>query len=105
MGGERSSRHGQGRERRSSSFFSIFNVFKSSRGMRSGGDEGEEDMWDEAVNVRRVRTSDEDKDCWVAEPDIDRKASAFIARFYECRVSNSEIQTISPYDLANDAHH
>ncbi|KAF2579051.1 hypothetical protein F2Q68_00002663 [Brassica cretica] len=41
--------------------------------------------------------SDEDKRYWVAEPGIDRKASAFIAKFHATRVSESERQTLSPY--------
>ncbi|KAJ4968212.1 hypothetical protein NE237_014913 [Protea cynaroides] len=92
MGGK--SRHGYGRERKSSSsFFSIFNLFsKASKGRKSGD---VEDTWDESVNLRRVRPSDEDKGRWVAEPDIDRKASAFIAKFYEARVSDSDRQTIA----------
>lgn len=40
-------------------------------------------------------TSDEDRGRWVAEPGIDRKASAFIARFYENRVTDSEQQIAS----------
>lgn len=36
--------------------------------------------------IRRVRTSDEDRGRYFAEPDIDRKASDFIAKFYESRV-------------------
>lgn len=30
---------------------------------------------------RRVFASDEDIGCWVGEPDIDRKASDFIAKY------------------------
>ncbi|KAL0548502.1 hypothetical protein IC582_012955 [Cucumis melo] len=45
---------------------------------------------------RRMWPSDEDRGSrWVAEPGIDRKASAFIARFYEARVSDPERQTLS----------
>ncbi|KAF9619553.1 hypothetical protein IFM89_007380 [Coptis chinensis] len=80
-----------GRHRRSFSFFSIFNIFKSRRS-REIDDMG----LDEAVNVRKVRPSDDDKDCWVAEQDIDRKVSAFIARFHESRVSDPDRQTVAP---------
>lgn len=44
---------------------------------------------------RRHFASDEDRGRWVAEPGIDRKASAFIARFYASRVSDSEHQIAS----------
>ncbi|OVA13508.1 Protein of unknown function DUF761 [Macleaya cordata] len=81
----------QNNKKSSSSLFSIFNIFKSRRS-RDRDDMG----WDEAVNVRKVRPSDDDKGRWVAEPDIDRKASAFIARFYESRVSDPDRQTVTP---------
>lgn len=84
MGGSR-------RQRKSSSIFSIFNIFKSRRSS------DRDDMgWDDSINIRKVRPSDDDKHHWVAEPDIDRKASAFIARFYESRVSDPERQTVAP---------
>lgn len=35
--------------------------------------------------VRKIRPSDEDRGYYVGEPDVDRRASAFIARFYESR--------------------
>ncbi|XP_061361477.1 uncharacterized protein LOC133305318 [Gastrolobium bilobum] len=44
---------------------------------------------------RRMFASDEDRGRWVAEPGIDRKASAFIARFYASRVTDSEHQFAS----------
>ncbi|PNX54527.1 hypothetical protein L195_g048147 [Trifolium pratense] len=44
---------------------------------------------------RRVFASDEDRGRWVAEPGIDKKASAFIARFYENRITDSEQQIAS----------
>ncbi|KAF6172264.1 hypothetical protein GIB67_024886 [Kingdonia uniflora] len=82
---------GNNRQRKSSSFFSICNLFKSRR-TSDRYDMG----WDEAVNVRKVRSSDDDKWGWVAEPDIDRKASAFISKFYESRFSDPERQTVRP---------
>uniref|UniRef100_A0A803KN73 Uncharacterized protein n=1 Tax=Chenopodium quinoa TaxID=63459 RepID=A0A803KN73_CHEQI len=42
-------------------------------------------MWDEPTPRRKVFPSDEDRGYWVAEPGIDRKASAFIAKFHEAR--------------------
>ncbi|KAL5702059.1 hypothetical protein ACHQM5_027325 [Ranunculus cassubicifolius] len=78
------------RQKKSSSFLSIFNIFRSRRRSRNS------DMgWDEATNIRKVRPSDDDKDRWVAEPDIDNKASAFIAKFYESRVSDPDRQTVA----------
>ncbi|KAF6172268.1 hypothetical protein GIB67_024890 [Kingdonia uniflora] len=87
---------GGNRQRKSSSFFSSCNIFRSRRS-RDRYDMG----WDEAVNVRKVRPSDDDKGRWVAEPDIDRKASAFISKFYETtRFSDPEQQTVaSPVDF------
>lgn len=70
------------RQRKSSSIFSIFKACCSG---------GSEDNWDEAGNTRsRICPSDEDRGRWVGEPGIDRKASAFIARFHETRVSDPE---------------
>ncbi|CAL0306914.1 unnamed protein product [Lupinus luteus] len=43
-------------------------------------------------NSRRIFASDEDRGRWVAEPGIDKKASAFIANFYANRVTDSEHQ-------------
>ncbi|KAL9325748.1 hypothetical protein ACSQ67_006393 [Phaseolus vulgaris] len=46
-------------------------------------------------NSRRHFASDEDRGRWVAEPGIDRKASAFIARFYASRnASTSSLEGI-----------
>ncbi|XP_019419909.1 PREDICTED: uncharacterized protein LOC109330250 [Lupinus angustifolius] len=44
---------------------------------------------------RRIFASDEDKERWVAEPGIDKKASAFIAKFYANNVTDSEHQYAS----------
>lgn len=44
---------------------------------------------------RRVFASDEDIGCWVGEPDIDRKASDFIAKYYATRVTDSHLQFAS----------
>ncbi|KAK9288821.1 hypothetical protein L1049_017286 [Liquidambar formosana] len=75
---------GNNRQRKSSSFLSIFNIFKACCS------HGRDDTWDEGGNVRRICPSDEDRGRWIAEPGIDWKASAFIARFYETRVSEGQ---------------
>ena len=77
------------RQRKSSSgFFSIFNIF-SSRKPR-GGYSDAPDSW------RRVYPSDYDKGNWgVAEPNIDMKAEAFIAK-YKKRVSESALYQLDP---------
>ncbi|KAJ0232365.1 Uncharacterized protein HA466_0292190 [Hirschfeldia incana] len=72
--------------------FSLFSFFKSRRSSHII----EEDAWDDGVYTRKAWASDEDKRYWVAEPGIDRKASAFIAKFHASRVSESECQTLPP---------
>ena len=74
-----------------SSSFSFCNIFK---GCFSGSRNDDDYYW-EGSNSRRVFASDEDGGHWVAEPGIDRKATAFIARFYATRVSESESQFAS----------
>ncbi|PIA60659.1 hypothetical protein AQUCO_00300288v1 [Aquilegia coerulea] len=76
---------GNQKQNRQPSLFSIFSIFKSKK-THDSDDIG----WDESVNIRRVRRSDYDKGYWVAEPEINKKASAFIAKFYESRVSDAE---------------
>jgi len=44
--------------------------------------------------TNKIRPSDEDRGRWVGEPDVDRKASAFIAKFHETRFTDSERQAI-----------
>ncbi|KAL2325640.1 hypothetical protein Fmac_024698 [Flemingia macrophylla] len=69
-------------------FLSIFNIF-SSRKTRGGS-------YDAPDSGRRVWPSDYDKDNWgVAEPNIDMKAEAFIAK-YKKRVSESEVYQLDP---------
>ncbi|KAL5767048.1 hypothetical protein ACOSP7_013626 [Xanthoceras sorbifolium] len=66
--------------------FSIFSIFKSRRPRR--GDDYNY-AWEDSG--RKIWPSDEDKGgYWFGEPGIDRKASAFIAKFHETRVSESE---------------
>lgn len=72
------------RQKKSSSF-SIFSIFKACCAR------SKDDSWDEAGNYRRrICPSEEDRDGWVAEPGIDRKASDFIAKFYATRVSDPQ---------------
>lgn len=59
----------------------------------SGGSRDDYYYYDESS--RRIFASDEDRDRWVAEPGIDKKASAFIARFYASRATDSEHQIAS----------
>ncbi|AES92099.1 hypothetical protein MtrunA17_Chr4g0069511 [Medicago truncatula] len=51
--------------------------------------------YDDDGSSRRIFASDEDRGRWVAEPGIDKKASAFIARFYANRATDSEQQIAS----------
>ncbi|KAL6963534.1 hypothetical protein U1Q18_035623 [Sarracenia purpurea var. burkii] len=63
---------GKNRQRKSSGFFAFFNIFKSKRRTPTAEDD--------SVRYHRVWPSDEDRGRYVAEPGIDRKASAYIAR-------------------------
>ncbi|XP_033148217.1 uncharacterized protein LOC103870786 [Brassica rapa] len=71
---------------------SLFSFFKTRRSQRVEVDAS----WDDVVYTRKAMASDEDKRYWVAEPGIDRKASAFIAKFHATRVSASQRQSLSP---------
>ncbi|KAF7836862.1 uncharacterized protein G2W53_011721 [Senna tora] len=71
---------------RRSSSFCFCSIFKSC--FSSGRDDDE--YWEDSVSRRRIFASDEDRERWIAEPGIDRKASAFIAKYYANRVSDSE---------------
>lgn len=68
---------GNNRQKKSSgSSFSLFSLFKgrnSSRARRG------DDTRDEYVKAYKVYPSDEDRGRWVAEPGIDKKASAYIS--------------------------
>ncbi|KAG7603566.1 hypothetical protein ISN45_At05g025190, partial [Arabidopsis thaliana x Arabidopsis arenosa] len=86
---------GQGRKK-----FSLFSFFKA---RRSSHHRVEADAsWDDVIYTRKAWASDEDKRYWVAEPGIDRKASAFIAKFHASRVSESERQTLPPCQSHHD---
>ncbi|KAF8036186.1 hypothetical protein BT93_C2021 [Corymbia citriodora subsp. variegata] len=75
---------GNNRQKKSSSSFSLMNLFKPRRAHR-------EDAWEgDSASPKKIYPSDYDKDRYVAEPGIDKKATAFIAKFYETRVMESE---------------
>ncbi|CAN6551120.1 hypothetical protein ACFX13_012181 [Malus domestica] len=77
-----------------SSLFSFCNIFKACFSSGSRDDAYYSD--DGGVYVRRrMCPSDEDRGGWTAEPGIDRKATAFISRFYASRVSDPECQTFA----------
>lgn len=63
---------GNNRQKKQSSF-SLFGMFKSKRSKR-----GDEYKAEEYVKAYKVYPSDEDRGRWVAEPGIDKKASAYI---------------------------
>ena len=72
--------------------YSLFSMFKSKKGTRSSS--YDPCIWEEGSGVSKVYRSDEDtRYYWVAEPGIDYRASAFIAKFHEAR--RSEVQTLS----------
>ncbi|URD98614.1 hypothetical protein MUK42_31246 [Musa troglodytarum] len=73
---------GQSSSRSSSCFF-----FRSQR--RDDEADGEP-----KYTSSKVRPSDEDRGRWVGEPDVDVKASAFIAKFHETRFMDLERQTM-----------
>ncbi|KAF8089463.1 hypothetical protein N665_0505s0013 [Sinapis alba] len=55
-----------------------------------------EDWSEEGMIIRsRIMTSDEDGRLWIAEPGVDRRATSFIARFYENRVSDPKYRTLT----------
>ncbi|KAE9611897.1 hypothetical protein Lal_00048878 [Lupinus albus] len=80
---------GGNKQRKSSfSFFSIFNIFSSKKSRAV--------QYDAYDSSRKVWPSDYDRDQWgVAEPDIDKKAEAFILK-YKRRVSESERFQLDP---------
>ena len=79
---------GNNRQRKSSSFFSVFGLFKSKKG--KGG------YYESYDQVSKPWPSDEDRGRWgVAEPGIDMKAEAFIAQ-YKKRILESELIQLDP---------
>nr|XP_027189907.1 uncharacterized protein LOC113786344 [Cicer arietinum] len=76
------------RKSKSSSFKSVFNIFKSSSNKQRGYDYYDDDC---AKQRNKVWPSDEDRGSWgVADPTIDMRATAFIAQ-YKKRITESEI--------------
>ncbi|KAI3770631.1 hypothetical protein L6452_01771 [Arctium lappa] len=53
--------------------FAILNIFKTKKAQ---GDQ--EDAWDDSLKAYKVFPSDQDGVRWVAEPGIDKRASAYI---------------------------
>ncbi|CAA7405775.1 unnamed protein product [Spirodela intermedia] len=86
MGGKRCSKPSSARF-----FFSIFFKLRLRRpGQRREAEEAE------PMKRERVWISDEDRERWVGEPDIDWKATEFIARFYNRnRVADLESQILA----------
>ncbi|OIW13075.1 hypothetical protein TanjilG_17635 [Lupinus angustifolius] len=80
---------GSNKHRKSSSgFFSIFKIFSSKKSRAV--------QYDAYDSSRNVWPSDYDRDQWgAAEPDIDKKAEAFILK-YKRRVSESERFQLDP---------
>jgi len=75
----------QRKSSKSSSFRSVFNIFKSSSNKQRGY------YYDHGAYDNKVWPSDEDRGSWgVADPVIDMRATAFIAQ-YKKRISESEI--------------
>ncbi|KAM1083054.1 hypothetical protein FF1_021654 [Malus domestica] len=75
------------------SLFSFCNIFKA-----CFSSDKRDDVYSDDGGVyvgRRICPSDEDRGRWTAEPGIDRKATAFISRFYESRVSDPEYQALA----------
>ncbi|CAL9134075.1 unnamed protein product [Musa textilis] len=59
-----------------------------------GSPRGDDEVEWEKTHTRRVRPSDEDRGRRVGEPDVDKKASDFIARFHASRFMDSEPRAI-----------
>ncbi|KAI4364634.1 hypothetical protein MLD38_020698 [Melastoma candidum] len=64
--------------------FSVLGFFKPIKRSPSSNQRAET-LWEDPVSLTKVRPSDYDRGCYVAEPGIDRKASAFIAKFHASR--------------------
>ena len=78
---------GNGKNKSSSGFFSIFSCFTSKNKYRAG-------YFDDCG--RKTWPSDDDKGNWgVAEPNINRRAEDFI-RKYKNRISESERYQVDP---------
>ncbi|KAL8527659.1 hypothetical protein ACS0TY_005490 [Phlomoides rotata] len=67
-----------GNSRQKKSSFSLFSLFKSKRMSKRVEDYSREEGYYE-VKAYKVYPSDEDRGRWVADPGIDKKASAYIS--------------------------
>ncbi|GFY94337.1 bZIP transcription factor family protein [Actinidia rufa] len=76
-------------QKKSSSPFSFFTMFKSKR---YSSKVVEDNSWDDSVKYYKVWPSDEDRGRYVAEPGIDRKASAYIAKIRTQCVADHDFQ-------------
>ncbi|ONK69431.1 uncharacterized protein A4U43_C05F22820 [Asparagus officinalis] len=55
-------------------------------------DEGD---YNESRSARKIRPSDEDRrHNWIGEPDVDIKATAFIVKFHETRVTSLVLELV-----------
>ena len=61
-------------QKKSSSLFSFFNIFKAKRSREVV----EDNLRDDPVRYHKLWPSDEDRGQYVAEPGIDRKATIYI---------------------------
>ncbi|KAI6695452.1 hypothetical protein NL676_023162 [Syzygium grande] len=76
---------------KSSSSFSFTSLFKPWRPPR------QDNAWEgDSASSRKVYPSDYDKGRYIAEPDIDNKATVCIAKFHETRASESGRHVIAP---------
>ncbi|MED6208454.1 hypothetical protein PIB30_045181 [Stylosanthes scabra] len=99
---------GNNRQRKSSSFMSVFNIFKSNNSRHRGNNNSSSNYnggyyyYEEGAKAgTKVWPSDEDRGRWgVADPVIDMKASAFIAK-YKKRISDSELHCHAAHPTEN----
>ncbi|KAK4768239.1 hypothetical protein SAY87_003380 [Trapa incisa] len=96
MGGNSSQRQAKSKAATLPTTFSLFGFLRHKRQQhRSRDDHGGWRGFEEVPSPRKVWPSDYDRGHYVAEPGIDRKASAFIERFHQSRVSESERHAIN----------
>ncbi|KAI6695449.1 hypothetical protein NL676_023159 [Syzygium grande] len=75
---------------KSSSSFSFTSLFKPRRPPHR------DDAWEgDSASSRKVYPSDYDNGRYVAEPNIDNKATVFIDKFHKTRASESEHHVIA----------
>ncbi|KAL5981706.1 hypothetical protein ACLOJK_015769 [Asimina triloba] len=70
----------------------MINIFKIPSFSKSSHDCHEKMPRPEPVRSKRSWVSDEDRRHYVGEPDVDKKATDYITRFYEARMT--ERQTV-----------